>query len=87
MAHICNLNTQVVESEYQVQGHPRLYSEFQASLGYLILCLYLKKNLEEPKDKSCRSLEDFLPGGQLLTHCCPGNPGARESLLGTSDFS
>lgn len=50
MAHICNLITQVVESEYQVQGHPRLYSESYASLGYLILCLYFKKKiLKSPK--------------------------------------
>lgn len=39
LVHICNQNTWEVEAGgSEVQGHPWLHSEFEASLGYVRLC-------------------------------------------------
>lgn len=45
MAHACNTSTQGSNS----QGHPQLHIVFQASLGYMTVCL--KKERKKKKEK------------------------------------
>lgn len=66
VVHICNLSIW----ETEVQGHPWLYSEFQASLDYVRSCLKQKPN---NKSRYSPVVEDqsyvLLHARQKLSHC------------------
>jgi hypothetical protein len=67
-----------------LQGHPRLYTEFQASLDYMsIPCLKTKQN----KTKTTKFFQGFTHAKQVLYHlsCTPSSFACilflREALL------
>lgn len=61
MAHACNTSTQGSNS----QGHPQLHIVFQASLGYMTVCLKKERKKRKKRNRHERSVISvlkFYPG-------------------------